>query len=766
VATGKFRQRPAGESGQVLIIVLVLMMIGSLTLPPVLAHIGTALETGQMYAANTDELYAADSGVEDAIWQIKFDRLDALFDDPEYDNYDYGTAWAYSLDDPINGLTAEVTIRNVWIPKDITPPSAAVGRAMIESGKLVVAGTATTETSYRIKIDFYPGEGEEEALLVTSLGVWLPYGFTYVAGSSNLEEDPFEEYYSVPTVADHAGGQAVVWDFSSEYFSCFPGVSLLDYPQSTEINFEYTAATAGERPATISWMETGGVTDVPLSWDVDTRIFQIVSAAGATEIEAYASRCELRKMDAAIAGDYRAIGNSLMRDNYWPYDKRDTLLSESTTELSDIPNDPEDDAGDVIAAFLYWSGWVAEGFTSTIWYDPCSDLDDWVKTGSDWTAASGWFYGRHTGGEPDRYLTMANAVDLSAYSPGSVVVEWDQRDDGTLEWTDGLQFQFSGDGGTGWSELYDAFWDDTSEEYFYYVVPDEYLTSQFKLRFYLADMCDSGEYARIDDFAVAEIIGDADTTAVFKINGTQVYLDGDGEPQQGIQDITATTSQVIGNKNRGEYSYACFLDVTELVQEYAEVIDDEYHTGNAEYTVGGVTADTGDYWSYAGWSLIVVYSSPETAGHQLFLFDTFAFSGGNENLDFDNDGEPGGTISGFVVPEPIEGEVMAATMTCFVGEGDSNYDGDYLIFNSTALSDGAGDLDDVWDSQSTGMSEPGVDIDTFYVTWASGLLAADDTSAQIDVPTETDNWNLIFIILSLRSETVTGGTTHYVIRGG
>jgi len=296
------------------------------------------------------------------------------------------------------------------------------------------------------------------------------------------------------------------------------------------------------------------------------------------------------------------------------------------------------------------------------------------------------------------------------------------------------------------------------------MVPEEYLTNLFTMRFYLDDFDGSSEYSYIDDFAVAQITGTGDNTAVFEIDGIQVYLDGGGDPQQGVQDITASRTQVIGNKNRGEYSYSSYLDVTNLVQEYAEIVDEEYHTGNAEYTVGGVNADVGEYWSYAGWSLIIVYSSPATAGHQLYLYDTFAFSGGDENLDFDGDGQPGGDISGFVVPEPIDGEVNAAKLTCFVGEGDDNYDGDYLTFNGTNLSDGAGDIDDVWDSESIGMSEPGVDIDTFYVTWASGLLEADDIDAHIDLPSQTDNWNLVYMILSLRSETVTGSTEHYVIR--
>ncbi|MFH1448945.1 MAG: hypothetical protein ABIG09_00805 [bacterium] len=63
------------------------------------------------------------------------------------------------------------------------------------------------------------------------------------------------------------------------------------------------------------------------------------------------------------------------------------------------------------------------------------------------------------------------------------------------------------------------------------------------------------------------------------------------------------------------------------------------------------------------------------------------------------------------------------------------------------------------------MSYDGVDIDTFYITWASGLLESGDTTAQLDLPSQ-EAWNLVYIILSLRSETVTGGTVHYVIHGG
>jgi len=759
--------------------VLVFLLLGSLTLPPVLSHIGTALKTGEVYESKTDALYAADSGIEDAIWQVKYNRLEALLNDPVYDAYDFDTTWSYNLSETINDLTADVTIQNVWIPKDVTPLSPAEARDIIESNKLIVAGTATTDTNYRIKIDFYPGTGEENSLMVESLGIWLPLGYSYVPDSCNLEEDPYEVYYPETTVSDYAGGEAVVWEFSTPVnFADFPGVSTLDVPMTTEISFEYTPEQAGVRPVAISWMETSGVSDVPLSWDIDTKIFQITSTAGDTTIEAYASRCELRQMAAAIAGDYKAIGNSLMQDNSYPWNKRDTLLPDSTTTLDTIPNgDPEDDVGDVLAAYLYWSGSYQGSFSTPIWGpDTCGNFNNWTNSAPNtvWRISSGRFRGHYTGSDQDaRYLEMASSVDLTAYSEGEAIVEWDQDESSSLSATDGLTFQISNDNGTNWSDPITAFYDDItmpdySEAYFYYIIPEEYLTANFKLKFHLEGFAD--DYCYLDDIAVAQITATVDTTAFLKINDVQVYLDGNGDPQQGVQDLTATTSSAIAFEKPDEYAYACYLDITKLVQEYSEEVEDEWggecHTGNAKYTVGGIDADTGEYRSYAGWSIIIVYSSPETAGHQLYLYDTFAINPGNQNLDFDFDGEPGGDITGFVVPEPIEGEEIAATLTCFVGEGDDAYDGDYMRFNETNLSDGAGDLDDVWDSDSIGMSEPGVDVDTFTIYWDDEILHADDTEAHIDLPTESDNWVLIYMILSVRSETIVGGTVHYVIRGG
>ena len=262
----------------------------------------------------------------------------------------------------------------------------------------------------------------------------------------------------------------------------------------------------------------------------------------------------------------------------------------------------------------------------------------------------------------------------------------------------------------------------------------------------------------------------------------------------------------------GSWSYCCFADVTSLVKGAIEAEEIETN-GAATYTLGHSNAvinqhrpesqyyyfdfyngggDATGYplgtpalkqsgllyqFSHAGWSLIIIYSSPETTGHQLYLYDignpsfdlTYAWGPSNppsgiDNPDFDGDGEPGGHISGFLVPEPIAGEDIAAKLTVFVGEGDSFITGDQLKVNGYAMSNAVSPSNNVWNSQSPGLAVPGVDIDTFYIEWNDGIIESGDTSAQVDLPTQSDGFNLLYIILSFRSETTTGGTISYLIR--
>jgi len=56
-----------------MVIVLILLVVGGLVLTPLLGLMGTGLLSGQVYEERMDLYYAADAGVEDAIWKIKYD---------------------------------------------------------------------------------------------------------------------------------------------------------------------------------------------------------------------------------------------------------------------------------------------------------------------------------------------------------------------------------------------------------------------------------------------------------------------------------------------------------------------------------------------------------------------------------------------------------------------------------------------------------------------------------------------------------------------
>jgi hypothetical protein len=63
------------EKGYLLITVLILLVVGGLILTPLLGLMSTGLLAGKVYEKKMDELYAADAGVEDAIWRIQTNNL-------------------------------------------------------------------------------------------------------------------------------------------------------------------------------------------------------------------------------------------------------------------------------------------------------------------------------------------------------------------------------------------------------------------------------------------------------------------------------------------------------------------------------------------------------------------------------------------------------------------------------------------------------------------------------------------------------------------
>ena len=69
----------ADEKGQPLILVVLVMLVSALVIAPMLDHVGSGLKSGRdVYEEKMYGQYAADSGVEDALYKIQMDLAQML----------------------------------------------------------------------------------------------------------------------------------------------------------------------------------------------------------------------------------------------------------------------------------------------------------------------------------------------------------------------------------------------------------------------------------------------------------------------------------------------------------------------------------------------------------------------------------------------------------------------------------------------------------------------------------------------------------------
>lgn len=91
------------ESGQAMILALLLLLISGLITAPLLAFTGNGVLNGEVYEDRTTELYTADAGVEDALWRIQHGDVVLCPGNPSYN---------YTIPD-VNGQTVHVSIKSI-----------------------------------------------------------------------------------------------------------------------------------------------------------------------------------------------------------------------------------------------------------------------------------------------------------------------------------------------------------------------------------------------------------------------------------------------------------------------------------------------------------------------------------------------------------------------------------------------------------------------------------------------------------------------------
>ncbi len=111
------------EKGQALPLVLIAIAIGAMVIPSFLNNTGTSLVGSRTYAQEIYAQYAADSGAEHAIWNLKYGGLS--------DNFtSVGDNVSYALGESINGLAVNVSVIKTGEPDFYDITSSAGDRVL------------------------------------------------------------------------------------------------------------------------------------------------------------------------------------------------------------------------------------------------------------------------------------------------------------------------------------------------------------------------------------------------------------------------------------------------------------------------------------------------------------------------------------------------------------------------------------------------------------------------------------------------------------
>lgn len=215
------------ETGQALPVVLILLVLGGLVIAPSLSYAATSLDSGRNNMRSVNGLYAADAGVQDALWCLN-----------------NGVPTNTSLSETLNGMTVTIQTEvkgdyvlyaGEWVTGTghydwLTVTGEIVWDGGAGAYKYTITVTREPETSGNIKL--------------SKVGARLPVGYSYQAGSAALfgenlsTDEPDDEL-------DGAGAHLLDWELFPE--------PVLDAGNPTRTQIFYATGT-GSLEGHYSWV--------------------------------------------------------------------------------------------------------------------------------------------------------------------------------------------------------------------------------------------------------------------------------------------------------------------------------------------------------------------------------------------------------------------------------------------------------------------------------------------------------------------------------
>jgi len=275
---------PGGESGQALPLVLILLLLGSLMLPPLLAYTSGALKAASAVEARMLELYAADSGIEDAVYKLMNGGVSES-------TYFLDNEVPLGVPDIINGTQVEVTTASRWLLEGLedTANGATPHQEWAVAGRLVGPNTYAISATY---------DGSAGIMRVNRIGAWLPRPYEYMPDStygdlSSPGDEP-DEVFSI------SGGTALKWDLKPP--ATFPmGLATTKWFYF-EIRPSIPAGRVPEWLGDFAWITTTRQ-DIAMAWDPDATKWRVTARAidpstGSVLTEV---RCTVNQKDDEVA---------------------------------------------------------------------------------------------------------------------------------------------------------------------------------------------------------------------------------------------------------------------------------------------------------------------------------------------------------------------------------------------------------------------------------------------------------------------------------
>jgi hypothetical protein len=246
------------ESGQVMPIVLILLLISGLMMSPLMGLMSTGLKAGQANEERMTLLYAADAGIEQALSQMQYNPavLPGYGDPPLVYNLvsDLGL-------EPVNGKEVTVEIAYTWLLEGLE--SDANG-TMPHIELVAIDRTEPATGEYEVEITY---DGTNGNVWIDRIGVWLPgmpVNFSYIGPTwwDFTTSDP-----------DHqvgvASGTALIWDLS-------PRVKLPVDALTTNYHY-FNFEPIGEVPkGSFTWVRSDRM-DIYLAWSGSIEKYRITS---------------------------------------------------------------------------------------------------------------------------------------------------------------------------------------------------------------------------------------------------------------------------------------------------------------------------------------------------------------------------------------------------------------------------------------------------------------------------------------------------------